>query len=191
MEKLDYLFEWKREVTYTLLLTIIGGIWTFITYIISYKAEKVKERINSINTIRNLNNELKEWADEALDILSEIGHLCEVDPNRSDNFFLKRIELLSSLSSHIDKGRFFLPNTDKDKYGHHKPYAFQGITREPISQLKFCYKILDKEFSYIDQTVNKPLKDKIMRTKRKFCSSIQRVLNPDKYFLGVRKELEY
>ncbi|MCG8371945.1 MAG: hypothetical protein MI700_00335, partial [Balneolales bacterium] len=80
--------------------------------------------------------------------------------------------------------------TDKDVYGHHKPFAFQGLTREPISQLKLCYKILDKEVSYLDQSINKPLKGRLMNTKREFCSSVQKTLNPDKYFLGFKKELE-
>lgn len=190
MDNSNFWIDWKPEVTYTIILVVVGGLWTFMTYLISYKAEKSRERINVINIIRSLNNELKVWADEAIDILSEIGHLCEIDPKRNDDFFSKRIKLLTVLSAHIDKGRFFLPNTEKDIYGHHKPFAFQGITREPISQLKLCYKILDKEFSYSDQSVNKPLKGKLMDTKRAFCSSIQKALNPDQYFISFKEELE-
>lgn len=190
MDNWNSLIEWNPEITYTLILAVIGGLWTLIAYLIAYRAEKFKERINTTNIIRSLNDELKSWADEALEILSEIGHLCEIDPKRDQGFFDKRVELLTILSAHIDKGRFFLPNTDKDIYGHHKPFAFQGLTREPITQLKLCYKILDEEFNYLDQSINKPLKGRLMNTKREFCSSIQKTLNPDKYFFEFKKELE-
>lgn len=177
------------EHTYLIVIAVIGGIWTLATFLISFRNEKLKERIEADKTVRGLNNELKVWADEVIDVLSEIVHLTEIDPKKTDIFFMKRIELLTSLSALIDKGRFYLPNTDKDIYGHHKPYAFQGITREPLTHMKNGYLILDNEISYLDQSVNKPLKEQLVATKREFCSSVQKELNPDKYFIELRKKI--
>jgi hypothetical protein len=188
------------SISFSIIFTLIGGIWACVTYIISRRESKWKdlisrresesrEQIEKTITIRQLNSELKIWADDVIDILSAIGHLCDLDPKRTENFFIKRHDLLIKLSAQIDKGRFYLPNTNKSEYGQHKQSAFQGITREPISHMKKCYKILDKQISYLDGNINTPLKKELMDIKRSFCASIQDELNPQKYFIEFRKNM--
>ena len=189
------------SISFSIIFTLFGGVWALITYLISRREAKLKdlisrresesrEQIEKTITIRQLNGELKIWADDVIDILSLVGHLCDLDPKRTETFFTKRHDLLVRLSAQIDKGRFYLPNTNKSEYGQDKESAFQGITRKPITIMKKCYKILDKQISYLDGNVNAPLKKELMYIKRSFCASIQDELNPQKYFIEFRMSME-
>ena len=168
-----------KELNYEFVFAIIAGIWTLITFFIGRRSENVK-------TLREYNNDLRNWADTVVDKMTIAGHICDIDPKKDDRFFDTRQSLLIELSSLVDKGRFFLPNKGIDEYGHHKASAYKGFRSEALNHIVACYNLV-KKIDYIDCNKNKELRKDIMDTKRSFVSAIQDRLDPRKFEREVRK----
>jgi hypothetical protein len=73
---------------------------------------------------------LRSWADEALGLLAEAVHSCDLDPKKmpSGQFFMKRHDLRVRLSAVVDRGRWFFPNVRIDEHGSHKEESFSRIS---------------------------------------------------------------
>lgn len=168
-----------QQPSYTLLFVLIGGAWTLVTFLVGFWQNRFKERVESIKTIREYNKELREWANQVVDLMSQAGHLCDIDPQRDDNYFEKRHQLLIQLSSYIDRGRFFLPNDGADQFGHHKPSAYKGFRSAALDHLVTCYRLTQK-VNLLEQAPNKELREPLMEAKRRFVSSVQDKLDPRK-----------
>jgi hypothetical protein len=69
-----------------------------------------------------------DWADETAKVLTEAIHLCDLDPSKvtGESFFDRRHRLLISLSTMIDRGRWFHPNIEIDDHGMEKEPGYRG-----------------------------------------------------------------
>jgi hypothetical protein len=175
-----------------LAFTIVGGLWTLVKFYSDYLENKRKTKLEYFKTIRDYNLQLRNWANQIIDLMTSAGHLCLLDPKQDSDFYTKRHNLLIDLSSWADKGRFFLPNSDVDNFGHQKPSAYRGFRSESLNLIVSCYDLV-KSMDYIDKTKNLELKTKIMDTKRLFVSTIQEELDPRKFeieFIGhIKREI--
>jgi len=171
-----------------LAFTIVGGLWAVVTFVIEYVDNRFKKKIELLGIVREYNKDLRIWADQVIDLMTEAGHLCDLDPSRDKDFFHKRHKLRSDLSSWTDKGRFFLPNSGIDEYGKDKPSAYRGFRDEALSHILACYGYL-KEMDYTRQEPNLKLRDEIMRSKRKFVSCVQEELDPKKFENDAKNKL--
>jgi hypothetical protein len=167
------------KVDYKFVFAVIAGVWTAITFLIGRRSEDVK-------TLREYNNELRKWADIVVEQMTMARLLCDVDPERDNEFYNKRQSLLIQLSSLADRGRFFLPNKGTDKNGKHKPSAYRGFRSEAIDSIVSCYDLV-RGLDYIDYRKNKEMSKSIVDTKRAFVSAIQDRLDPGKFEKEVRK----
>ena len=184
MTLLQILTQPKQATDFTLAFTIIGGIWAIVTFIIGYIDNNLKRKLEYFKTVRDYNEDLREWANSVVDLMTTAGHLCLIDPQRDLDFYSKRHTLLIELSSWTDKGRFFLPNSGFDTHGHHKPTAYRGFRSAALDHILECYQLVCS-MDYADQKKNLIFKKQIMDTKRKFVSAIQDELDPRKFEVEI------
>ncbi|WP_306116488.1 MULTISPECIES: hypothetical protein [unclassified Roseovarius] len=136
---------------------------------ISENALKVEQE----NAHNALLGEIRDWAARSVHALSRACHLAEIDPTRlpEGEYFFKRLDILTELSSLIDIGRWFYPNTSKETYGDWKEESFQGFKQPALDQLVLAYKGLRK-FNYLEQADNREHGQKIVTCKRAFVSHV-------------------
>lgn len=171
-----------------LVFTALGGLWTLITYIKNSKDNDLKLKQERIKTIREYHKDLREWANCVIDLLSSAGHLCLLDPKKDPEFYSKRHNLLIELSAMADKGRFFLPNSDFEARGLHKPAAFRGFRSDAIDSIVKCYNLVG-DMSYTDK--NAGFKNQILKTQRDFVSAIHIKLDPRKFEIELIEEIKH
>ena len=123
--------------------------------------------------------ELRSWADESCDILSDTVHLCDLDPRKVNQpgFFEQSLALRSKLSAICDRGRWFFPNEEAGDFGQHKPSAFRGFRDPILDPLISAYKRIG-ELSYQEQSKNQPVREALVDDQRDFVDKVQDVLDP-------------
>jgi hypothetical protein len=121
--------------------------------------------------------ELRKWADETCDALSEAAHLCDVDPAQftCPSFFERQHESLSRLSSLIDRGRWFFPNERHDETGVQKDPAYRGERHAVLDSVVSVYDIV-KRMEWHKTLA--PAVPAIWKWRRLFVSEVQSVLDP-------------
>jgi hypothetical protein len=120
--------------------------------------------------------DLRDWASEAIDVLSEAIYACDDRPDASTSDFGKYLHRLWAL---IDRGRFFLPNQQPERREDPVP-AFKGYRHRALDPLWAAGNVLEDR---IDAT----LYDDVVRYRRyvleelqrEFVSNISSILNPE------------
>lgn len=153
-------------------LSALVGVWNF-------QREQLNQKITTAKWRREYFSDLLRWSDDAMHLLSEAFHLCELDPKRMEagEYFELRHKLRVELSAQIDRGRWFFPNYMTEQYGQHKHEAFQGYRHAVLDGLVHTYQEVSK-LDYSDATKNGPRRMAIEQAKRLFTSEIQKVLDP-------------
>ena len=187
-EFMNNIFEWSPEIKSTAIISFFGLLWTITAFVLSNRQTKQKQNLEYLKVIRLYDEDLRLWANEVVNLMSKSGHLCDLDPSKDSNFFVKIHEYKIQMSALIDQGRFFLPNSGRDEYGQHKPSAYRGFSSDSISAIKNGYDLLFK-LDWYDQDPNKILRSDFMTVKREFVSSIQDKLDPEKFEREFKKIL--
>ena len=123
--------------------------------------------------------DLREWASEAIDTLSEAHYACKAkDSSPSD--ISRCIYRLSAL---IDRGRFFLPNRKQTTHENDKPLAYQGNRHLALAPLILALNVLEGEVpDYVDREFVMRNRPTVMRElQREFVSHIYLILGPEQY----------
>jgi len=151
---------------------IIGSI---IAVLLAYFGIRFQERAR----LQQYFGELRVWASNALDDLSEAAHLCLLDPalTKEPTFYNRRQSLLVKLSSRIDQGRLFFPNTQQLQTKQWQLTAVEQLHQRPLDALIYAYGAV-KQMSYQDKVDNDHLWEPLIETKREFTSSTQLLLDP-------------
>ncbi len=124
-------------------------------------------------------SQLQGWAKEVVETISDAISLCYLDPQQlpEKQFFYKRHELYSKLSSLLDEGRWFFPNLQSVKE-QNKEEAFKGIRQDVLNAIAETIHFVT-QINYVEQSNNKEIgKEYIVKSKRLFVTEIQKVLNP-------------
>jgi len=153
-------------------LQILGWL---IAILVAYFGIRIQERAR----LQQYFGELRVWALSALDDLSEAAHLCQLDPQATQDpsFYNRRHDLLISLSSKIDQGRLFFPSTQPAKFSKWKLESPNKLRQGPLSALLFAYGAV-KKMSYTEKVDNDHLWEPLIDTKRDFTSAMQAILDP-------------
>ncbi|MDQ3816215.1 MAG: hypothetical protein M3362_00825 [Acidobacteriota bacterium] len=175
------------------LIALITSLTTALFAWINYKREKLNQKIQYINLKQQYFTSLRTWADHICDLLSEAVHFSELDPARcTDNsFFERRNKIRTSLSSMIDRGKWFFPNLKAEEIGQTKEKAYRGYRQEVLNSLVSAYDVVTA-LDYKDGTKNRPLRQRIVDSKRVFVSEIQEILAPaerDREFEYITKSV--
>jgi hypothetical protein len=136
-----------------------------------------ERRHASFNTIAEWRRDLREWASDAIEVLSEASYLCDDAELESTDDQARTFSCRFRLSSIIDRGRFLLPNIRREDYGVEKPYAYRGLRHSVLDPLVATERVLSTGFTgrFSDR------KHAVVAMKREFVSSIQRILDPERH----------
>jgi hypothetical protein len=123
--------------------------------------------------------DLRSWADETTDILSDAVHLCEIDDNDpiAASFAKERHGVRSRLSALIDRGRWFFPNDHESSVGTHKGAANRGLRRAVLDAAVDAYRILGK-MSANAKVENAQHRDALVDCKKRLVNEVHVVLDP-------------
>ena len=173
------------EVIIAAISALIGALVGFITHRGVTSQERARKQ--------QYFSDLRQWADEAVNILSEAVHICEIDPSlcEAPSFFNRRHKLKVNISSLIDRGRWFFPNLKHTEYGEWKPEAYKGFRHPALDSLIYTYKAIHN-MDYSNGEKNKQFREPLVAVKKEFVSEIQRRLDPRKaqeeYGRAMRQE---
>ncbi len=181
----------ERISLFSASIALVTSTATAVFAWLNYRREKLNQKIQYASLKQQYFVALLAWADQLSDLLSEAIHFSELDPARcpNDSFFEHRNKLRISISSMIDRGRWFFPNLHTEEVGNNKEKAFRGYRQEALNSLADAYNVITV-LDYKDGAKNKPLRQKIVDAKRIFVSEIQDVLAParrDKEFEEITK----
>ncbi len=121
---------------------LIGFITTVLLFIIGLVINNRARRIQTLMVFKEFREPVIKFANEVIDVMSEIEGLCECNPKiLGQDFFNRYNQLLIKISSLRDKGRLFIPNNFPEKYGTEKATAYQGLRHEALDYLAAAYHI--------------------------------------------------
>ena len=88
---------------------------------------------------------VRNWAEQVIQKLTDAAFLCELDPQkmRDTEFFERRRQMRSDLSSLLDKGRLYLPNKNHEEVGLWKSGAYRGLRVAALDLLDRGYKLVE------------------------------------------------
>lgn len=147
-------------------------IISIIALIYAYISNTKKYELNS-----QYRKEVLCWFSDTTEILIKLKLEAE---DYFPNLDRKR-DLLASLSTKIEIGRFYFPNVDKgDNFGSEKPYAYRGYRNLILDFLVFSYRLFEKE-----NAIN--YKDHANLLQRYFTSSLFEIVDPVKFINETKK----
>ncbi len=181
--------QWDDKIGVAIILSMITLGLNLIIYFKTRKEVKQNQSMTVISMIRQFNTDLRKWADEVIEQMTSAVFLCDLDPSKDqDSFYSKRYELRIKLSTLLDRGRFFLPNADKDKHGLNKESAYRGFRSTILDYVIECQNLVG-ELNYKNQQPNFSLRPKIVDSIRKFVSAMSEELDPEKFEREVKNIL--
>ena len=121
--------------------------------------------------------ETLEWSHECVDTLAELAHLCSTEGLEAAFYPQRKYELMSRLSSLIDRGRIFFVNEQNTSHGAEKEPAYQGFAPVIIEILKASYSYAEM-IDFSDKEKCKELNEKLIKARRMFVSVLQQQ-NPE------------
>jgi hypothetical protein len=92
----------------------------------------------------HMDAELQDWAQEAVDTLSEACMFAERHAEWPNEPRGARVALLWRLSAIADKGRLFFPNLAPDHHGQDKEGAFKGFRPPVLDAVIFAFQMLER-----------------------------------------------
>lgn len=160
----------------TFLVGALTGLLTGLAALAAYYATSHQNRLSATGVAADWLRDLRSWASEAIDVLSEATYLLPKDlKNISDEESALVIRCRYRLSALIDRGRFLLPNEREEEHGAHKPSAFKGFRHPALDALVAGEKILDGR---IDLYAFPDAKKALVGVRREFISIVQAILDP-------------
>jgi hypothetical protein len=161
----------------TLLVAALAGAIAGFGALAAYYAATHQNRLTATSFAADWMRDLRAWASEAVDVLAESGHLCQLDNltqlDNDQQAAIRRCRM--RLCALIDRGRFLLPNEIDHDYGHHKPSAYRGLRHAALDPLVAADGILEGKANLYDFPNRKVA---INGAQREFVSSIQEILDP-------------
>ena len=179
------------------LLSVIVALMSLLSLAffawINYRRERLNQKIQYANLKQHYFAALRTWSEQLSDILSEAIHFAELIPSKcpSGEFFERRNKLRVTISSMIDKGRWFFSNLHTEKSVNDEVKAFRGYRQEVLNSLVAAYDSVTR-LDYINGNDNPVRRAELVQAKKKFVSEIQEVLNPtrrDEEFQHITKAL--
>lgn len=157
-----------------------------------------QRRHASFETVAEWRRDLREWANEVIDVVSQAAYVCgDLDSqairSRSiDSASVPPVDLEQTLacrhrlSSLIDRGRFFLPNIRKMDHGFHKPPAYRGLRHPALDPLVAAERVLSLGTTgrFNDR------KDALVAMRREFVSSMHHLLDPEAHNREVARMVQ-
>ena len=148
------------------IVSVVSIVIAIASYIHSYITSSKKYELQFQYRV-----EIMKWYSDTMNILTRL--IIETKDGFADQSLKK--ELLSTLSSNIEIGRFYFPNVDSGNgFGNHKPIAYQGYRNLTIVFLVYSFKIFEKKDAAMYLNHAEEL-------KRQFTSHLFEILDPKQF----------
>jgi hypothetical protein len=157
----------------------LGAVVAFCAMIATLWFSRRNLKLQLVATELKYFEDFQKWADQLADALTEAEHLCDLDPKQvaGEPFFDRRHRLQITISSMVDRGRWFFPNIVTDDHGADKEPGYQGYRPKlldgPVDAYN-CLKKLDCQQRENNQSIRKDL----TKAKREFVGQVQKILDP-------------
>lgn len=152
---------------------LLGVVSLAAAWYLGVRSERLSARQFATDWFRDL----RAWASDAIDVLSEAAYCVPGRSNQGEMDAETRTRCRHRLSALIDRGRFFIPNYVPDEVGKEKPAAFRGLRHAALDYLVAAEQVLsgaDEQFKRRFQSQRAAL----VAIKREFVSEIQEILDP-------------
>jgi hypothetical protein len=123
---------------------------------------------------------VRAWADEACGGFAMATHALKAEASRQDELLLSALERISSL---IDRGRWFFPNSWCEEYGQEKQPAYRGLRQPILDALVDGYRTIES----LRISKDPAQLTHLVRSQRMFVSEVQLVLDPRRRELEVAR----
>ena len=175
----------------SILTALLGVTLSLIALVRTRVSENRRRKLEVATHLQEYYGGIRNWGEQVIEKLTEAVFLCELDPQKMEcgQFFERRRQMRADLSSLLDKGRFYLPNTNQDVVGLWKPGAYRGLRQAALSRLNCGYELVEA-LNYERHEPNKPIRQQIVDVKREFTSEIQDVLDIRKTSNEIRRLAE-
>jgi hypothetical protein len=125
--------------------------------------------------------DLRDWASEAIDILSEAMYACDDMPDATPAHFR---QYLHQLWAHIDRGRFFLPN-QRPEAREDPVIAYRGYRHRALDPLWAAGNVLENRIpASLEDDVDDVVRYRhqvLEELQREFVSNISAILAPESH----------
>lgn len=160
-------------------ISVFGAVLSFVFARASQRSQSEAVAVEKLHWAQAFIAEVRGWAVDVCDCLSQAVHLCDLDPARTADpgFFERRHRLLVQLSSLIDRGRWHFPNIPGSDFGDGREAAFRGFRDKTIDCIVSAYRVLEA-VDYRSREGNIEKKALIVEEKKRFVSRIQEFLDP-------------
>ncbi len=156
---------------YTNLIAVISLLISGTIFILYF----IDRRKATFQILSDYTKQLLDWHGDTVEILINLK-LLSINNKDCD-----KTNLLSKLSTQIEKGRFFFPNIDlHNSFGKDKPVAFQGYRNLTLDFLVYSYNL----FSRADSAKYVKHAEKL---QREFTSIVFEVVRPKENLDQIKK----
>ena len=160
--------------------TLISLLAATVAFIALFRTRVFEDRRRKLEVAAHLQEhygDIRDWAEQVIEKLSYAVFLCELDPNKmGGEFFERRHQMRADLSSLLDKGRLYLPNTKQEEVGIWKPGAYRGLRQAALDCLNTDYQLVES-LDYANHARNTPIRQQLVDVKQDFTSEMQDVLD--------------
>jgi hypothetical protein len=142
----------------------------------SRRDARIQRRFQGLALRRQLDGELRKWADEVVMAMAEAGVLAE--SSRLDATGTQGLmELEARLSGLADRGRWFLPNTGERPHEDFKPKAYRGLRQPALDHVVDAVRVVEALRS---GELNSPKRraSELTELRRYFVSELQSIMDP-------------
>ncbi len=170
------------------LIALLAVALSLVALVRTRVSEERRRKLEVAAHLREYYGGIRAWGERVIEKLTDAVYLCELDPQRMQpgEFFERRRQMRADLSSLLDKGRLYLPNTNEEVVGLWKPGAYRGLREAALDHLERGHALVES-LDYEKQTPNLPKRQQIVDAKRGFTSEIQDVLDVRKTSNEVRR----
>lgn len=172
----------------SILIALLGVTFSLIALVRTRVSEDRRRKLELATHLQEYYGGIRDWSEQVIEKLTDAVFLCELDPQRMEygQFFERRRQMRADLSSLLDKGRLYMPNTNQDVVGLWKPGAYRGLRQAALSWLDHGYKLVER-LNYERREPNKSIRQRTVDVKREFTSEIQDVLDIRKTSSEIRR----
>ena len=171
--------DWDVVAGLAASFSVLVAVAAFFVACLSFRVARDSNKLAYFDALRA-------WADECVRTVQKaihIFHLCDnLSELDSSQWKERRYELLWTLSSLVDRGRWFFPNTKEESRvneGKADPEictAFEGRRKDVLNQLVKAHRII----SGIESRTSRPseIRAELIIVERSFVSIIQEIMDP-------------
>jgi hypothetical protein len=149
----------------------VGAAWHFARR--AEAASTASHRLAAHSAVHEWQTEIRGWAAEAIDVLAEGQYAFASEGSEASPARAQSVHRLSAL---VDRGRFFLPNQDRDKHGLEKSYAYRGFRHATLDPLVAALRVLDGK---VGPTRFASPGEAVWEMRKLFVSRVHLILDPD------------